>query len=157
VAKKKVDDAVVELVVEKVKKIIDGTLLPTLIQKTNAHERLLNGNGKPGIQQVLAVHGEKLEKIEASMGKFESFVVESRIHDQTVRDAITRLTETIGVSAEETKKSIKELKESLSSVIAWKTKLTINIGIVVAVAMSLGGFLGVVIQGNAENLKSWFR
>jgi hypothetical protein len=145
---------IIDTIFDKVKRLIDQTLLPNIIEKVNNHEKvLMKGNGKPSLVTSMEIHNEKLTGIEKSLSGLDKFKNESIRSNQELKDKIQNLDKALDIGIKMVSKNLEEIKDTIESVKGtikpietWKQNISIKIGALALFCVAGGGLFVLIFD-----------
>lgn len=81
----------VEEVMGKVRRLIDETYIPKIIEKVNAHDKILRGNGQEGLVAKVAIMEARSKRVDEHIDNFEEFVTNAKVDQQKVMDTLKEI------------------------------------------------------------------
>ena len=87
---------VVEEVMGKVRRLIDETYIPKIVEKLNTHEKILRGNGRKGLVEQVAVLADQSADFKKHIETFEAFMTKSQVQGQATTDTLKQISDAQG-------------------------------------------------------------
>lgn len=118
---------------------------PAIWQMLKTHDKILRGNGRPGLVEEMAVTKPMVAKLEAHLKAFNEFESQTKVDRQAFFSRFDSIEKTVGDGLNSLKKAIEPITKIY--------KIMIQGGVAIAFAGALiGGFI-VFIFEHAEKIK----
>jgi hypothetical protein len=134
-----------------VAEILSAANFPEIMNKLNAHEKSLHGNGRPGLVETVAQLTPMIKKLEDHLARFNTFETETRVNRQMVHDSLDGLKYNFETISKKLDTSVEDIKKSMEPFVSLASNFT-KISVAIAFLSFLGGGLIVAVAWFIENI-----
>ena|SRR5258708_1672270 len=139
--------------------ILASADFPEIWNKLKAHDKVLHGNGRPGLVENVAAFAPLAKQIEEHLKSFKVFELDTKLDQQKVHSAMDNFEGNLRTIQENIRSGFEKLELKIKPLEDISGNLT-RILVGVAVLSAIGGAIIVTCAWMAENwstIRSWFK